>query len=96
MIEKFASAFALRKWLDQLLTQVADPPCSAIGTSPVHLNPGPFPPTERHSGNHIFRFLFSKMAVDLGEEGFASCGCDGLVVLWKVIDTFLSPPTLAL
>ncbi|XP_020611699.1 WD repeat-containing protein 41-like, partial [Orbicella faveolata] len=23
------------------------------------------------------------MAVDLGEEGFASCGCDGLVVLWK-------------
>lgn len=30
------------------------------------------------------------MAVDLGEEGFASCGCDGLVVLWKVIDTFLS------
>ncbi|XP_078372588.1 WD repeat-containing protein 41-like [Oculina patagonica] len=23
------------------------------------------------------------MAVNLGEEGFASCGCDGLVVLWK-------------
>lgn len=24
------------------------------------------------------------MAVTLGEEGFASCGSDGLVVLWKV------------
>ena len=29
------------------------------------------------------------MAVNLGEEGFASCGSDGLVVLWKVSGIFL-------
>ena len=29
--------------------------------------------------------ILFKMAVNLGrEEGFASCGSDGLVVLWKV------------
>ena len=29
------------------------------------------------------------MAVNLSEEGFASCGSDGLVVLWKVSGIFL-------
>ena len=33
----------------------------------------------------MFAFFSLKMAVNLGEEGFASCASDGLVVLWKVI-----------
>ena len=32
----------------------------------------------------MFLYFFLQMAVNLGEEGFASCGSDGLVVLWKV------------
>ena len=30
------------------------------------------------------------MAVNLGGEGFASCGSDGLVVLWKVSSVVLT------
>lgn len=33
--------------------------------------------------------ILQQMAVNLGEEGFASCGSDGLVVLWKVSGIFL-------
>ncbi|KAL9986795.1 hypothetical protein ACROYT_G000993 [Oculina patagonica] len=33
------------------------------------------------SAQHVF--TVDQMALNLGEEGFASCGCDGLVVLWK-------------
>ena len=34
------------------------------------------------------------MAVNLGEEGFASCGSDGLVVLWKVCEISPTPTPL--
>lgn len=36
------------------------------------------------TNDDLFFCLFLKMTVNLGREGFASCGSDGLVVLWKV------------